>query len=95
MLQTLVVFGSKWWIHDDCVKLLGISIWLKRTQITLDQIHIRDLKFINVSFKNVQGIIVNVKADAESKVKKVGCGWKKCIIVLQYNVAGNYMSIVY
>ena len=68
-MLTLVVFRPKWWIHDDCVKPLGISLCLQSTQVTLDQIDVRNLKFLCISSEYVQCIVVNVKANAQTEEK--------------------------
>lgn len=63
---TLVVFGTKWWIHDHCVKLLGMSFSLQAAQVTLDQVHVGRLKLLCVSSEYLQSVVVNVKADTQA-----------------------------
>lgn len=53
-------------IHDDRVKLVGVSSWLQRAEVTLDQIHVTNLEFFSISPKYLQGVLVDVKPDAEA-----------------------------
>lgn len=68
------MFCPKWWIHYYSVKLFGISIWLQRTQVTLDQIHVRNLKLLRISSEYVQCIFVNVEANAQTAEERVRAG---------------------
>lgn len=67
---TLVVFCPKWWIHYDSVKLFGVRLWLQTTHVTLDQIHVRNLKLLCVSSEYVQSVIVNIEADAQTAERR-------------------------
>lgn len=67
IILTLVVFCPKWWIHYNSVKLIGISLCFQRAQVTLDQVHVRNLKFLCVSSEDVQRVIVNVKANTQTE----------------------------
>lgn len=74
-VPTLIVFRPKWWIHYNSVKLFGITLCLQRAQVTLDQIHGRDLKFLCISSEYVQCIVVDVEANAQTGEDR-GRDWK-------------------
>lgn len=64
------MFCPKWWIHYDSVKLFGVRLWLQTTHVTLDQIHVRNLKLLCVSSEYVQSVIVNIEADAQTAERR-------------------------
>lgn len=71
-LLTLVVFCPERRIHDHRVKLVGKSFCLQRAQVTLDQIHVGNLKFLCISPEYLQCVVVNVEADTETGEKTAG-----------------------
>lgn len=50
-------------IHNHCIKLFRISFCLQRTHVTLDQVHVRNLKFLSIPSEYFQRVIVDVKAN--------------------------------
>lgn len=76
-LLTLVVFCPEWRIHDHCVKLVGKSFCLQRAQVTLDQIHVGNLKLLRISLECLQCVVVDVEADTETGEKNSGGFGKK------------------
>lgn len=61
------MFCPKWWIHDNRVKLLSISLCLQGAQVTLYQIHVGNLKLLCIPSEDLQSVVVNVEADAETE----------------------------
>lgn len=64
------MFCPKWWIHYDSVKLFSVRLWLQTTHVTLDQIHVRNIKLLCVSSEYVQSVIVNIEADAQTAERR-------------------------
>lgn len=60
------MFGPEWRIHDDCVELVGITFSFQQAHVTLDKIHVGNLKFLGVSPEYLQGVDVNVESDTKA-----------------------------
>lgn len=66
-LLTCVVFCPEWRIHDHCVELVGVTFSLQHAHVTLDQIHVGNLKFLSISPEYLQSVDVNVESDTETE----------------------------